>query len=291
MSTRVGTYVAKRFHDPAAFIARAEPWLLRAEAEHNLIIGIARQLAAGTMLTGKPVYLATVERDDDIVGCAFRTPPYKLGVTRMPTEAIDALVADVAQVYDELNAVMGDEETARVFAEAWARERGLGVARGVQHRIYQLDAVIEPAHEVPGAARLARMMDVPLVTQWIYEFSIEARVHTDNAAALATARIKQSSLYLWIVDGAPVSMAAWSGETPHGRRVGYVYTPAHQRGRGYASALVAHLSTQILADGCTFCFLYTDLSNPTSNSIYQRIGYRAVCDVNDWNFTPAAEAS
>lgn len=285
------TYIVKRFHDPATFIARAEPWLLQAEAEHNLLIGIARQLAAGTMLSGKPVYLATVERDDEVVGCAFRTPPYKLGVTRMPSDAIDALVTDVAQVYDDLNAVMGEDETARAFAEKWASGRGLGITSGLQHRIYQLDRVTPPPHDAPGAARLAIMMDVPLVTQWIYEFSTESRVHTDNAPALAAARIKQSSLYLWIVDGAPVSMAAWSGETPHGRRVGYVYTPAHQRKRGYATALVAHLSEQILADGCTFCFLYTDLANPTSNSIYQQIGYRSVCDVNDWNFTTAAEAS
>lgn len=284
-------FVVKRFHDPAAFIARAGRWLLQAEAENNLIIGIAHQLAAGTMLSGKPVYLAAIECDDEVVGCAFRTPPYKLGVTRMPAEALDTLVTDVAEVYSDLNAVMGEEEIARGFAERWARAFGLGIEPGLRHRIYQLDALSPPPHAAAGAPRLATMMEVPLVTQWIYEFSTESGVHTDNAAALAAARIKQNSMYLWITDGAPVSMAAWSGETQHGRRVGYVYTPAHQRKRGYATALVAHLSAQILADGCKFCFLYTDLANPTSNSIYQQIGYRPVCDVNDWKFIPAAEAS
>jgi predicted GNAT family acetyltransferase len=77
-------------------------------------------------------------------------------------------------------------------------------------------------------------------------------------------------------------MAAWSGETPNGRRVGYVYTPPAHRRHGYATALVAYLSERILEDGCRFCFLYTDLDNPVSNSIYQQIGYRPVCDVMDW---------
>jgi len=34
----------------------------------------------------------------------------------------------------------------------------------------------------------------------------------------------------------------------------------------------------------TFLLLYTDLANSTSNSIYQKIGYQPVCDVQDWIF-------
>ena len=79
-------------------------------------------------------------------------------------------------------------------------------------------------------------------------------------------------------DGGPVSLAGFGGGTPNGIRIGPVYTPPELRGRGYASALVAALSAELLAAGRRFCFLYTDLANPTSNRIYERIGYRRVCE-------------
>lgn len=284
------TYTVRRFHDPAAFLAAAEPWLLRDEAEHNLIIGIAHQLAAGTLISAKPVYLATVEGAAGIVGCAFRTPPYKLGLTRVPADAIATLADDVARVYDAIPAVMGERATARAFADAWTRMHpGVTCAAGMEGRIYQLDRVIPPGRPPRGRARTATNDDIAHAASWIDAFSREAGIHTDNTSALAGARIKQRSLYFWEVDGAAVSMAAWSGETPHGRRVGYVYTPPEWRGAGFATALVAHVSERILEDGCTFCFLYTDLANPTSNSIYQQIGYRPVCDVIDWNLITTVE--
>ena len=61
-----------------------------------------------------------------------------------------------------------------------------------------------------------------------------------------------------------------------------VYTPPALRRRGFASALVAAVSAVGLASGKEVCVLYTDLANPTSNSIYQKIGYRPVCDWVDY---------
>ena len=85
-------------------------------------------------------------------------------------------------------------------------------------------------------------------------------------------------------DGEPVSFAGYGSPTPNGIRVGPVYTPPELRGRGYASALVGELTARLLTGGRRLCFLFTDLANPTSNSIYQRVGYRPVADVTDWRF-------
>ena len=93
-------------------------------------------------------------------------------------------------------------------------------------------------------------------------------------------------MLLWEDDG-PVSLAGYGGETPHGIRVGPVYTPPEHRGRGYATALVAALSAARLAEGRRFCFLHTDLANPTSNAIYERIGYERVCESAEILFEPA----
>jgi predicted GNAT family acetyltransferase len=85
-------------------------------------------------------------------------------------------------------------------------------------------------------------------------------------------------------DGGPVSLAGWGGRTPNSVRIGPVYTPPEQRRRGYGSAVTAAVTAEQLAVGRTFCFLYTDLANPTSNKIYTEIGYELVCDSIDYAF-------
>lgn len=84
-------------------------------------------------------------------------------------------------------------------------------------------------------------------------------------------------LFIWDDDG-PVSMAAWTGKTPNGVRVNFVYTPPAFRGRGYATSCVGALSQRLLDQGNAYGCLYTDMANPTSNAIYRRLGYRPVCD-------------
>ncbi len=93
----------------------------------------------------------------------------------------------------------------------------------------------------------------------------------------------ESGLRIW-EDEQPVSFGGFGGRTPNGIRIGPIYTPPGHRRRGYASALTAEMTTELLAGGRRFCFLFTDLANPTSNSIYQRIGYRPVADLDQWSF-------
>ena len=81
-----------------------------------------------------------------------------------------------------------------------------------------------------------------------------------------------------------MSMAARARPMTHGVVVNAVYTPPEMRGRGYASACVGHLSQHLLDSGYQFCCLFTDLSNPTSNNIYQRLGYHPVCDYDEYVF-------
>ena len=68
-------------------------------------------------------------------------------------------------------------------------------------------------------------------------------------------------------------MASKNRESKHAATISLVYTPKELRGHGYASRIVAKLSQKLLDDGKAKCNLFTDLSNSTSNSIYQKIGY------------------
>ena len=90
------------------------------------------------------------------------------------------------------------------------------------------------------------------------------------------------TMQLWLDNGIPVSMCGVGSPTPHGVRIGPVFTPADMRGRGYASNLVARACAVELNAGRRYCFLFTDRSNPTSNHIYQEIGFEPVTDVDRW---------
>lgn len=266
-----------------SFAERAAPWLLRAEVENNLLLSIIEQLKANPN-TQAASYQATIERGGEVVGCVFRSPPHKLGLTDLPLEAIPLVISDVAAVFPELPAIMGPTEPVRAFAEAWAETQGVGVRAGRPHRIYRLTRVDFPQNRPSGALRLAARRDLDLVVSWLHAFEGEAKVTTVNTSGFVENHINNKTLFVWEDEGEPRTTAVFAGRTPRGVRVGFVYTPPQLRGRGYASACVAAVSQRALDTGAAFCCLFTDLSNPTSNDIYQRIGYRPVADVMDYEF-------
>jgi GNAT superfamily N-acetyltransferase len=270
-----------------SFLARAEPWLLLAEAENNLVLGLARQVALYTAAHGGIPYLATVERDGEVIGCAFRTPPWKLILTRMPLDALPALAADVADQYDQLPAALAPVAVAREFGVHWARLRDCSVRDGMRQRLYFLERVVAPERPAPGRLRFATTRDLPLIHEWMMSFAAEAVQERIDVRAIGTERVARREMALW-VDGERRCMAGYSGRSPNGVRVGYVYTPPEWRRQGYATTCVAALSQRALDEGARHCFLYTDLSNPTSNDIYQRIGYEPVTDALDVIFEHAS---
>jgi GNAT superfamily N-acetyltransferase len=270
--------------DAASFAACAEPWLLRREAEHNLLLGLLPKLISGDHQFQQPIFLASIDVDGEVAGCAFRTPPFKLGLTRMPRVAVDLLADHVAGVYATLPAVLGPEDEATRFAERWGRRTGCSWTVGMRQRIHALARVKLPARVPRGALRPAGAADLPLLVEWFGMFADETGTQAGDARTKAEELLQDRSVHLW-TDAEPRSMAAASGRTPHGVRVGYVYTPRSHRRQGYATAAVASLSDQLLRDGWRSCFLYTDLANPTSNAIYARIGYEPVCDVVDVVFS------
>ena len=105
-------------------------------------------------------------------------------------------------------------------------------------------------------------------------------------AATRLLRRADRTVYLWADEGGePVALVGAGGRTPRGIRIGPVYTPPAHRGRGYASNLVAAVTQRQFDDGRAFCFLFTNLANPTSNRIYQGMGYQPVIDIDQWQFT------
>jgi GNAT superfamily N-acetyltransferase len=277
----------ERFDDAGSFLARAEPWLLEAEAENNLILAVAHRLLATAPGESAPYlapYLAVLASGGAVQGCAFRTPPMKLGITRMPRSAIPLLVEDVRRVYGAIPGVLGPVNDAGAFAAAWSEHVGARTVEGMRQGIYRLERVRPPRAFPNGRLRPATPEDRELAVRWSLDFIEEVDVDHRDVETGVSERIAAETLWFWD-DGEPRSMAAEGGRTPNGSRIGWVFTPPEWRGRGYASACVAEASRRLLAAGRRFCFLYTDLANPTSNALYQRIGYEWVCEAIDYRFS------
>jgi hypothetical protein len=273
----------RRFLDAERFLDRALGWLLENEAENNVLLGVLRQLIHGEHPYEEPIYLATIEVDNAVAGCAFRTPPFNLVLTRLPLSAVPALVQDVHQIYTNLPAVVGPTDEVTMFGDLWTQQCGGHVQIGMRQGIYTLNTVTCSASDVSGALRSASKSDESLVLQWADGFVADTGLADSDPRGRTLRLIRDGLLFLW-EDGKPRSMAAAVAETPSGVRVGLVYTPPRYRQRGYATAAVAALSQSLLDGGRDFCCLFADLANPTSNGVYERIGYQMKCEVVDINF-------
>jgi uncharacterized protein len=282
-----------RARDADEFERLAFDFLGAREAEHNLLFGIVAGARAGEYAA--PPYFAVVRDGERVVAVALRTPPFNLVLSTIEDPAaLPVLADDALALWPDLAGVLGPTEHARRFAELWTARTGCAATLRTAERVFRLATVIAP-RPAAGTMRLAEPPDRARIAAWFVEFGAEALGLTQDLARMEAftdrfiARLGGRAMYLWDDDG-PVSMTGASAVTPHGSRVGPVYTPPVLRGRGYASALVAAVSQAQLDAGRRFCFLFTDLANPTSNKIYRDIGYEPVCDVDEYRFEVLAAA-
>ena len=211
-------------------------------------------------------------------GAFLHTPPFPVVLTEVPAGAAADLAAKTLQ-RRPLAGVNSYDEAATAFGAAWRESTGCRVDVHRRMRLYRLAELAWPDPPPDGAPRTAGEDDAALLTDWFTAFARE--VHdmddTDQATAVRE-RLSHGGLTLWEVRGEPVSLAGLTRRVAGMVRVGPVYTPPERRGYGYASAVTAEVSRAALAAGAEEVLLYTDLANPVSNSIYQRIGYRQVED-------------
>lgn len=255
---------------------------MMAEAENNLILGIAQGIARNPSAAASP-FLATVGTADAVLACAVHIAPYKLVVTRANREPIAALARDVFEAIPDLEGVIGPQRSAGDFALAWSKLSGREAMPGMRLRIHETRKVSESnLPPPPGHFRQAATGDRDLLSAWTEVFVAEARIPEPvDAAQVVRDAIQRGRLFVWDSDG-PVSMAAWAGKTPNGVRINFVYTPRELRGKGYATACVKALTRQQLEQGNAFCWLYTELSSSASPNIFKRIGYWPVSDVAEY---------
>ncbi len=288
--------MVERYLDPEACRRVVEPFMLDHEAENNLPLGIIRALAENPDgITADNVYLGVGRRDGEVVGFGVWTHGHRC-VLSWPDDAQfgRAVGRALRSVGLEQSGVLGPNAAAVAFAEVW-RDAGWTVVDGMPQLVYRLASVAD-VPRATGALRAATPADRNLLVEWWMAFAQEADldpVPRPRAESAIAARLAAASpqLFVWDDDG-PVAMASARAGTANGIRIGGVFTPPALRGRGYATSMMADLSSRLLAEGRRFCFLFTDARNPTSNAMYQRIGYELVAPITELRFTrPVAGAS
>jgi predicted GNAT family acetyltransferase len=269
------------------FLTRAGDFLRSRPALHTVPLTVTDALRR----RGLHIYSSEAPRfgvldDGTVRATLLHTPPFQLHVTPLTDQEADALAARLVDLDHPVPGLSARQETAEAFAAAWRRRTGTTATLRKRQRLYRLAELTVPKPRPEGRVRIAGPEDRELLIRWKGEFDTDIE-HTTGGdrAEWADARIAQGGVTLWETpDGTPVSLAGVTPEIAGQVRIAPVYTPAALRGRGYAGAATAEVSRAAREAGASEILLFTDLDNPTSNGLYQRIGYRPVADFAVWRF-------
>ncbi|MBS2553563.1 GNAT family N-acetyltransferase [Catenulispora sp. NL8] len=256
---------------------RAAGEFLRADPVRNtvLLTVMASLRASGAgAYSDVPPYFGWYT-DSQTRAAFLRTPPMPAIVTDAPADAMESLVG----VLDEVPGLNGPAETVAAFAQAWHAATGRQPTVAAARRLYRLTELAPPQPMPPGDARPVGDTDRDLLAEWFTAFAGDVGEAMPDAARAVDRRLKNGELLLWEADGVPVSLAGNTTPVAGVARVAPVYTPATLRGKGYAGAVTAAVSRRALDAGYEV-ILFTNLANPTSNALYQRLGYRGI---GDWS--------
>ncbi|WP_214412376.1 GNAT family N-acetyltransferase [Sphaerisporangium fuscum] len=268
----------------AEFPDAAEAWLRRDPVRNTVPLTVLARVRGG--LWGDGAVFGWLTDGGEVRGAVVHTPPYALLLADIPQDSVASLAEGLRE--RDLAGVSGPKDQVEAFASAAGREQ----AGRTSMRLYRLRTLL--AASSTGAARAADGDDVELVTGWMAAFSEEAEPGFRRAGGREAVRedprprvehgVRQGEVVLWEDGGRRVATAAFSRPILGMSRISSVYTPPKFRERGYGSA-VTHAATRAAQDaGADVVVLFTNLANPTSNAIYQALGYRPVGDYTAVNF-------
>ena len=274
------------------FLDRAGDFLRSQPGLHVMQLTWAERVrarGAKAFATEAPVF-GMLERAGEVHATFYRLPPRALCLSPLTPEQADSLAAHLAALGHSLPSVSADHSTATVFAEAWQRHTGATPKiRDTRLCLYRLGTLTPPEPMPAGRGRVLGEQDLEQVMFWCGEFAkAVGEVVSIDADSWASTRFADKRYTLWETpDGTPVSIAGMNPLIGGQIQVDIVYTPAHLRGSGYAGAVSAEVSRAALAAGARDVVLFADLANPTSNALYQRLGYRPLTNWAAYDFSYA----
>ena len=280
--------------DPGEFLAVAGDALAADPVTSMVLTRVTTRMrdnrAAGVPWpTDVPCWWALVLDDDEVAGLAMRTAPFApfpAYLLPMREDAAAALARELHRRGEEVAAANGALPAVRAFTEETARLAGGSAEVAIHMRLFELGELVPPA-PVAGEARMVHRDEMDLVLEWLDLFMADAdemagrprgaNPHETPSREDLGRRIDTGAYWFWVDEGRPVNLTVGSAPAFGVSGIGPVFTPEEFRGHGYASAAVAHVSRRLLGTGARVC-LFTDQANPTSNRIYQRLGFEPVTD-------------
>lgn len=266
--------------DPDHFSDRVMTALLDEEAKNSLMIGVLNNVKQGIYET---FHQFTVEEDGELLAILQVTPPHPLHYIVVKTERSDLLpsfiIPHLLKEEVPFSEVVSERQQAERFGKVWQELTSGSSEMFMSQGLYRLDSV-EDIDMAKGHMREATKADQAQLEAWYSAFEAESGLRSsppEKVTKAVQAMLDREEAVFWEVDGQVVSCAKRARPTENGITVSFVYTSPDARGRGYARSLVADLSRQLL-ETKSFCVLYTDLTNPTSNKIYREVGYRQIMD-------------
>jgi RimJ/RimL family protein N-acetyltransferase len=210
-------------------------------------------------------------------GAFFRTPPFPVLIASLPPGSAESLIDVLAASGAGPIAVnLTDSDEPAVLAAWAARTGGREIVR-MRSRQFKLGMLTPPDPMAPGTARAADAADRDLLVDWLAAFSVETGAgFPEHAERTVRNRLSHRGLTLWETGGEPVALAGLTRDVAGVVRVTDVYTPPAHRRRGFGAAVTTAVSRAALKAGAAAVVLFTDQANPTSNALYERLGYRPI---------------
>lgn len=266
----------QKYENLLQFKKEVTGFLEQDEVVNNLSLGVL-QSAEET-----PLLMAVVRKDEEIIWVMLQTKPDKIIFSKAASLSPDDLRLIAEKMHQEIPSIpglIGDRKLIVGLSAHLSELRGVTATVEMDQGIYKLEKVKKKI-ESKGKLRALTEQEHELVKEWVYQFCLDVKlpIGIDEADVKADELIQKGSLMAWEIEGEMVSMANATRPTERNITVNFVYTPIKHRKKGFASDCVAALSQKLLDQGYQTTSLYTDISNPTSNKIYQEIGYEWVAD-------------
>jgi predicted GNAT family acetyltransferase len=268
--------------DPATFLDATRPFLLTDALANGVLLRVSNRYVQFPAPDDDNLWGWVTDAADEVVLATMHTPPHFVALSVGSPDAARQLAHELAAIGRDPAGCLGALDTAAAFQDEWTTLAA--VTSGVHVDMFSLtcEKVIEPPRPA-GGTRRATLDDKPLVEAWSDAFITELELVEGPMTGLDQA-LADGVHWLWEVEGQPVCWLADRPAEPHFAHIGPVYTPPQHRRKGYAAALT-YEATKYYLDQGRIGTLYTDAANPTSNGVYESVGYVRVGRAIEYKFT------
>lgn len=271
----------RQFEDPTTFLRKVEPWLLKQEAANCLLLDQLAYLVENP-LAAYDVALFKAENDRaQTIGVSSLISGEPIFLSEHESEVVSNLAESLRQKKITPAGIVGPTKVAQAFAHVWSNMGEKPFQLKMRQNVYRCSKVRGEWDRLDQSLVQAAVKDRELLIDWSNRFIEDCGLDSQRSEIVRAVdrALNRKNRYLLFDQSEPVAMAGFSGKTRNGIRINWVYVPPRKRRQGFGKLVSAMLTQYLLNEGNRFCFLIADANNPTTNALYQNVGYEMVCEM------------